>query len=90
MEQVEKEETLEELLERMAKKKEAHCPWCDYLISQPLKLYHIVTYYGYPHEPLQRVKCPKCKDDFYVKEFVYRTYETYQTRLEAEDERRTE
>ena len=79
-------EEIDKKVKEIQRKREIHCPYCDSIMDMCDGGDDIVTYHGYPDEPVVRVECLECEEPFIVKELVKRTYETFLTIQEAEDE----
>jgi len=75
---------INEMMDKLRISQELHCPYCDYMIIGTESLAYVVTYWGYPDEPVKEIECMKCEKKFYVKELVLRTYESFKTSKEVE------
>ncbi len=81
--------TIDERMERWEKQyKEAHacnCPHCGYdLTTESEDMVNIVTYWG--EDGRVEEHCNHCGKDFWVEEHVDRTWTTFKTEDEEEDD----
>lgn len=74
-------EKIAAMVDAWLRAEELHCPYCDHEIPLDDFPPELISYWG--QEGRQEIECPSCQREFWVTEYVHRTFETEKKEGEA-------